>query len=388
MRRMKSKAFLYLFVFLFAANAFSSGSIVDFDGKKRDAKTIGILIGENTQTLPPVPVNEVDSGFVLKREMLTEAGDWVEFKPIRTWIESGVKYNQYTVKPGSAARWALRCNSGKWTAKEEYSFWNDEFGGHYHFDPPPPGLAASSVTLSISTPPVTAYQQTPSPIYFPEMQGNTTYYYWEAFPSFAAKIQEQFTAYGACQYSAVGYVDVKISGLVEMTEGQNYILYNSDESIGYHPDNHYGAQKLVETLKIIADGYRAVFPNSAPIQINDMSLPWGGIFDIDRDWKRSPASTYWLHEQGYGADISKTNIPLENRQKLLEIMCKNSAVYSEQATSREVANFHVQVSNKTPGLISYDVIADERTVTQCCKGNEVDPATLQICVATQTSTSR
>lgn len=385
MNKIKMTACLYAALLLLTAiPAFSDGPNIDFDGKHKNAQNMKNFITKNAQVSLPVPA-KAESGLIVKRELLNEAGDWVEFKPIKTWFDGGVKYNQYTIKPGLATRWTLRCNKGKWTARETYNFWNDQYGGHYHYDPSPPALAISSVTLSTSTLPSTAYHQTPSPINLPEMQGNTTYYYWKKFPGFATKVAEQFVSSGACQGNTqTDYMDVKIPGLLEMTEGKNYVLYNSEEAMAYHPDNHYGTQKLIDTLKTIADGYRAVFPNDAPIQINDMSLPWGGIFDVENNWERFSSSVYYMHETGLSADMEKTTVPLESRQKLLEIMCRNAPiVYSEQIPGK-ATNFHIAVSSGTAGVLTRELVeVSGITAVWCCTGTNINPAHLQICVSTE-----
>lgn len=262
MSRTKSKTYISVVVGLFMIPVFSAGQSVDFDGKSKGGKNIKTFVAENAPVLLPVPLSKTDSELFVKREILTETGEWVELEPIKTWIEKRVKYNEYTSRPGAMTRWTLRCPKGKWTAKETYSFWNDDYGGHYHYDPAPPSLWVSNVSTSASS---TVYLHiAPSPIILPEMQANTTYYYWEWLPIFATKVAEEFESYGACQISQTNYIDVKIQGLLEMPENQNYILYNSEEAMGYHPDNHYGTQKLIDTLKTIADGYRAIFPDAPP----------------------------------------------------------------------------------------------------------------------------
>lgn len=371
----KIRLFSCVGLLLLASPVFAAENSLDFDGKTSTRYSLGELFGENGAVSPFIPTSEVDSGLLVKREILTESGDWVEIKPIKTWYGSGVKYNQYTIKPGWAWRWTLRCAKGKWTAKETYSFWNNENGGHYHSDPLPPPLWVSSASVSASTAP---FHVASSPILFPEMKANTTYYYWERFPEFAAKVKEDLESYGACQGSAqTDYIDVKIPGLVDMPEGQNYVLYNSDEQIPYHPDNHYGVQKLIDTLKTIADGYRAVFPNDAPIQINDMSLPWGGVFDYLRNWKIPLLN----HDTGVDADIDKKSVPEGNRQKLLEIMCRNADTYSEQVFVGEVPYFHVRSRSAAASSFADELFESDKAMVRCCNGNTVDPATLQRCLS-------
>jgi len=108
-----------------------------------------------------------------------------------------------------------------------------------------------------------------------------------------------------------------------MTTSQNYVLYNSTTDAQYHADTHWGTQSLINTLVTIADEYKTIFPAAPPLYINDMSLPWGGLFDVNHDW-RVP---HKLHRCGNHADIRKVMIPENNRRKFLEIVCKKLSFY-------------------------------------------------------------
>lgn len=79
-----------------------------------------------------------------------------------------------------------------------------------------------------------------------------------------------------------------------------------------HPQNHYGLRTFNETLKKIAEQYYNEFACQVddedgnylgyqPIAVNDMSLAFGGLLDIDNDWStphKAPG-----HAKGLAADI-------------------------------------------------------------------------------------
>lgn len=74
---------------------------------------------------------------------------------------------------------------------------------------------------------------------------------------------------------------------------------------------------------------------------------------------------------------------MENRQKLMEIMCRNADTYSEQDILGEAPYFHIRVSTGSVGISAGDFINDAKITVKCCKGNEIDPDNLQICISTE-----
>ena len=92
-------------------------------------------------------------------------------------------------------------------------------------------------------------------------------------------------------------VPVKVEGLVELTEDPgNYILVGSTLS---HPSNHYGVPEFVSVIRDLAKKYKELY--GGRLRINDISLIYGGIFDINGDW-RPPHKE---HRDGRSVDISK-----------------------------------------------------------------------------------
>lgn len=253
-------------VLLCGMPVFSAEPVVDFDGKNTDRKDVKTFFTENNPVLIPGAANGTVSEFIIRREILSESGEWAELRPIKSWVgENGALKNQYSFLPNHAARWTLKCLKGNWTAKHTYTLRPDQLGGHYHYDTPPPSLLVSSVSLSASTAP---FHSALSPIIFQEMNGNTTYYYWQRYPVFSTRIVERFDFYGACQGNTqTDFINVEVPGLSELPYGDNYFLDNSQDAMGFHPDVHYGSQKLIDTLMTVANEYKAAFPNAERIGI-------------------------------------------------------------------------------------------------------------------------
>ncbi len=93
-------------------------------------------------------------------------------------------------------------------------------------------------------------------------------------------------------------VRVKVDSLIEFPSGGNYSLtgYTS-----WHPENHYMmSQAAIDDLASAAGDFTEAAWNSTGImRLNDMSLPCGGLFDLNQNWK----SPHILHRVGISVDI-------------------------------------------------------------------------------------
>lgn len=54
-----------------------------------------------------------------------------------------------------------------------------------------------------------------------------------------------------------------------------------------HEKNHFALPNTIAKVTAIAHDFTLKFPDQ-PILVNDISLPWGGLFDIDANWESSP----------------------------------------------------------------------------------------------------
>lgn len=100
-----------------------------------------------------------------------------------------------------------------------------------------------------------------------------------------------------------------------------------------HPDNHYGNATFNQKLESIASNYYEKFHcyekaedgshlGYQAIGVNDMSLPYGGLFDVDNNWK--PPHSSPGHAKGLAADI-RVRDPIEFPKT-----AKNSIIYDEE----------------------------------------------------------
>ena len=91
-----------------------------------------------------------------------------------------------------------------------------------------------------------------------------------------------------------------------------------------------------------------------------MSLPWGGLFDVNGNWKPPHSG----HRFGKHADVSKWRIRKGNRAKLVKMMCDYSNVYSEGDEEYENPHYHL-VSRTSKHTEDFPDPLDERFM-DCC----------------------
>lgn len=325
-----------------SAPVFSAAPEVDFDGKnKTNLNSVNILAEmlPGPVTIPATPKSPPE--MVRKMERLTETGEFVEIVPETKMNEAGKKVSIYKVRPNWAVRWQVSCpGDGNWSKKITYA-WDTTAGGHNHANPPPPPLLFSN-SQSAQFPPNTEWAYTPSPISFPVMQGySKPYYYWMWYPEFATKLVEWPESWGSCVSSREEWTYVKEEGLVDLGNGVGYVLSGTTT---WHPVNHYVTTQFKTALQQIGKDWNSACPKSVRLNYNDMSLVWGGKFDLWRQWGDNIKEPHDAHRFGNNADISKQWVRKGNREKLVKLMCKYVQVYSEGDGKDEFPHYHLTLA--------------------------------------------
>lgn len=91
-------------------------------------------------------------------------------------------------------------------------------------------------------------------------------------------------------------VDVRISGLVPLGPGAHYVFTGAIPD--RHTDNHYGTPSALDAFRQFADSVHDWI--GEPLGINDISLEWGGLFDVGgQSW----SIPHGYHRRGTHADI-------------------------------------------------------------------------------------
>ena len=138
-------------------------------------------------------------------------------------------------------------------------------------------------------------------------------------------------------------IEVKYD-LESLGSGTNYHLrkHDSNHNTG---DYHYGTPDTNYKIKVAAEKFYTDYgfwqkPVKKKIVVNDQSLVWGGLFDINGDWK-DPHET---HKSGLVVDISHrynstedTFLTFTERLKLEEVLDK---VFGLDKCKDKVGHFH------------------------------------------------
>lgn len=103
---------------------------------------------------------------------------------------------------------------------------------------------------------------------------------------------------------------VRVPDLILLPESEHYTKVGGT-AIHHGPpiyleedNNHFGNQTTIQTLENIAKSWHTQFPNEHTLYINDISLPFGGLFDVNGNWLPEHSS----HRTGMDVDI-KTELP-------------------------------------------------------------------------------
>ncbi len=102
-------------------------------------------------------------------------------------------------------------------------------------------------------------------------------------------------------------VNVGYGGLVELPSEESLYVRcgvtaactGRDNVEPEHPAAFYGRPELIEKVRRLAEAFRERW--GAILTITDMSLPWGGLFDIHETW----APPHARHRNGRSVDISR-----------------------------------------------------------------------------------
>jgi len=111
------------------------------------------------------------------------------------------------------------------------------------------------------------------------------------------------------RYALLDTLIIRFDGFAELGSGEGYTRVGATAS---HPKNHYGRPYLLEFIRTLARRASQEIQGEH-LYVNDMSLPWGGVFDVcgtydPRDACRSSSgrgvSGHEFHRTGEQVDLS------------------------------------------------------------------------------------
>lgn len=139
-----------------------------------------------------------------------------------------------------------------------------------------------------------------------------------------------------------GLTRVRIQGLQELPDIPEI------ERVGFmspHPKAHYGHPALIAALVRVAKKFHAKFKK--PLPVNDISLPWGGLFDIDYNWKPD----HKFHRDGKTVDVrSKTMSP--DQKRFFEKIAKDEKF--SVLLEKKRPHFHLTLTAKRALLLDWE----------------------------------
>lgn len=255
------------------------------------------------------PVRNADSktGAIIETEMLgiTRTGVTIEVPATET---DGKEY--FKLKPNALFSHKVWCpsQSGYWGVCYDYKF-NPRFAGHNH----------------VSDIPLYTWNGQAIPMHrcYSNIPVTTAITFYFKAPEFATRAEHTAEASGACQGTILNVGDIKIDGLVSLPPAWSDGLhggvtyYNLVGDTTQHPINHFAKPQTIDLIQAIAWQYHTEFPSAEVLNVNDISLKWGGLFDISGAW----TIPHEFHRYGRQADFRLPSIPVENRARFKELSC-------------------------------------------------------------------
>lgn len=129
-------------------------------------------------------------------------------------------------------------------------------------------------------------------------------------------------------------LDIRIPELEPLP--RNDRVYKLTDGIISHPDNHYGTGITITALEDLAVAWKRESSSLPLLEIGNISLSWGGMFDTNADWKTSDSS----HSFGIAADIGKRNLSSTERVAIIKLMCGNG-FYVFNAIENKKEQYHI-----------------------------------------------
>lgn len=123
--------------------------------------------------------------------------------------------------------------------------------------------------------------------------------------------------------------DLFSAGLEYLGDGPGYERTGGPDNATRHPSHHFGTPAMVAALRNLALDRGAPLFGRPLLGYNDLSLQWGGVFDIeDEDHPRPPNWTppHCGHRFGRNVDLRISNLTLEERLLLERVAEKRFKV--------------------------------------------------------------
>jgi hypothetical protein len=156
-------------------------------------------------------------------------------------------------------------------------------------------------------------------------------------PIFGGSVIVSATLNGFPASNTLEYL-VVVPGLSEIGASADYSLVGQTTT---HPDNHFGTQTAITNLPLIASDYLGQFPGADILRYNDLSLKWGGKFDLSNNW--SATGSHSEHRTGINCDVFSGNVPSSRWSVLTDIFAaRHSPNFGDETSSAN--HWHLRFS--------------------------------------------
>ena len=326
----------------------NAGSVVDFDGGSKEPESVAtqlknaannsVASSAKEAIAPPAP--EQHPKLMTEFGILSDSGEWTTAQS--TWTKEG-RYVEAV--PGSYLLFDQFCQNNTqyyWSLSFSYKMETVKkqtiSPGHSHTNGiPPPPLTYDGVVV------------VPNPLTVSNIPPAAHHKFTMKMPAFATQIAVNVRTTASCDNTeSTDIVVVREKIMSPMPKGGNsvgYILPFVPEGAA-HPSIYNATNDFKAVLAKFGATWRETCPGSVSLSYLRMSLPLGGVFDMNSDWKEP----YFGHDKGAAVDLSKRDIRKGNRQGLINLLCKDFKVYSEQ--DNDPSHYHV-VSRKEAGDINW-----------------------------------
>lgn len=137
-------------------------------------------------------------------------------------------------------------------------------------------------------------------------------------------------------------VDVVLQGLTFLPESSTIAHIGGRAHHGGDPGTHYGTTSLVSALQELSIPFKRLL--GFKLSVNDMSLPFGGMFD-NGSWGYGSQDAHFGHRDGNDVDLAVTYM----NPKFEKILVGQDRFYIDRSLwASEVSHYHLRVKNPTP----------------------------------------
>ena len=159
------------------------------------------------------------------------------------------------------------------------------------------------------------------------------------------KVTLQMQGFGKCTFPLEVKFDKEMVNLAD----QNHPYINTYTNDTTHPDSHWGRPPLVKAIKGVADAFGKeleagrfgeVTDEQKKLQVNDLSLPWGGLL---KSYGAMHGDSHGNHRWGQNVDISYIKMNDMQRKWFAEIATQYLSTAKRHSENTSNEHWHCSV---------------------------------------------